>query len=176
MAIRKIVVEHDFDLRSEPVLHSNCIEITSFDSKLEGLINDLIETLHSCGENAVGLAAPQVGILEKLAVIEFEKKIYVLINPKIIEEVGSEAGIEGCLSYPNKWALVERPKFIKVETHDEKGNLKTVEADGFLARVFCHEIDHLYGKVFLDKASKVFSKEELDQLIEKNKNKSNADV
>lgn len=151
MALRRIIIENDFVLNPEAVLHTTCKDVLNFDENLQLLVDDLIETLHNCG-NAVGLAAPQVGILKKVAVVDVGKGPVVLINPEIVEESGSEAGVEGCLSYPNRWLEVKRPTSVKVKTFDLTGKQLFLQSSGFLARVFCHEIDHLSGIVFLDRA------------------------
>lgn len=151
MALRKIIIENDFVSQPEFVLHTNCKKVSSFDESLQTLVQDLIETLHSC-DSAVGLAAPQVGILKRVAVVDIGEGPIVLINPEIVEKSGSEVDVEGCLSYPGRWLKVERPTFVKVKAFNLKGEQLFLEGNGFLARVFCHEIDHLSGIVFLDRA------------------------
>lgn len=167
MALRKIITEKNYDLKSEAVLHKKCNFIEQFDEDLKNLIADLTETLHKT-DNAVGLAAPQIGVLKRVTVIDIGDGSgpVVLINPEIVEKSEScNCSIEGCLSYPGRWALVERPDRVKVKTFDENGNINFIEAADFLARAFCHEIDHLNGLVFLDKAQREFSEEEMEKLM-----------
>lgn len=156
MALRKIITVDD------NALHTKCKEIVKFDDSLQEFVNDLIETLHSV-ENAVGLASPQVGILKRVAIVDVGKGPFVLINPVITETKGSVVGVEGCLSFPDRWARVQRPAYVKVKTFDEKGNVKFFEGEGLLACAFCHEIDHLDGVVFLDKGEEL-SLAELNEL------------
>ncbi len=144
MAYRKIIVEFD------SVLHMSCRCVNRFDNKLKMLVDDLFETL-SKTDGGVGLAAPQVGILKRIAVIKLSQKAITLINPEIIESSGVQKGLEGCLSFPGKQIEVERPSFVKVKAFDEKGNEVFYEGRNLLARAFCHEIDHLNGIVFLDR-------------------------
>ena len=126
--------------KSEPV--------EKFDDELAKLIKSLFATMHA--SNGVGLAAPQVGILKKLAVIEYDDNKIVLINPKVVEKKGLQDDEEGCLSFPGIYAHVKRPQWVKIETLDEQGNKKFIEAEGYTARAVLHEMDHLDGKLFID--------------------------
>jgi peptide deformylase len=113
------------------------------------LLDDMKETLHT--EDGVGLAAPQVGVLRRIAVVEYDEKSYELINPRILSATGELIEEEGCLSVPGVRGPVKRPENITVVYLDRKGKRKKVEVSGIMARVFCHEIDHLDGILFVDK-------------------------
>ena len=121
----------------------------SFDKKTAQLLDDLKDTLQLA--QGLGLAAPQVGMLKRMAVIHYDDKKYEIINPKIIKTEGSSIDDEGCLSVCETRGLVKRPNYIKVEYFDREGKKQVVEAEGYLARVFLHELDHLEGIVFVDK-------------------------
>ncbi len=136
---------------------------------LSELLDDLKETLIE--ENGVGLAAPQVGIVRRVCVVletnvaEGEEEYFIeLINPEIISMDGEQEGGEGCLSFPGKYGIVKRPNHVVVRAQDRNGNFFEVEGYGLTARCFCHEIDHLNGIVFLDKAERMLSDEELQNL------------
>ena len=117
------------------------------------LLDDMIETMRDAG--GCGLAAPQVGVLRRIAVIEVEDgKVIELINPEIIEASGSEIGVEGCLPVPGKQGLVKRPSYVRVRALDRNGVMQVYEGTDLLARCFCHEIDHLDGHLYVDKATK----------------------
>ena len=121
------------------------------DEKIKELIQDMIETLHKY--DGVGLAAVQVGILKQIVIIQevADKPIYVIINPEIISQSGVQVVEEGCLSFPNKFAKIERPEKIKIRAMDENGKKVEIIGKGLLAQAISHEIDHLNGKVFIDK-------------------------
>lgn len=147
MAIRNIVAI------GNDVLRERSREVTTFDSRLAVLIDDMIDTMFKA--NGVGLAAPQVGILKRVAVVSIDgEKIYELVNPVITNASGRQLGEEGCLSIPKKYGIVERPNKIIVEYQDRNGVKKSIKATGFLARAFCHEIDHLDGVLYVDKVIK----------------------
>lgn len=145
MAIRTIRTEGDEILKKK----SKKVEI--IDEKVKELIQDMKETLHKY--NGVGLAAVQVGILKQIVIIQedIDMPIYVLINPEIVYTSGSQTVDEGCLSFPNKFAKIERPEKIKVRALDENGNKIELEGTGLLAQAISHELDHLNGEVFIDK-------------------------
>ena len=145
MAIRTIRTEGDEILRKK----SKKVEV--IDEKIKELIQDMIETLHKY--DGVGLAAVQVGILKQIVIIQevADKPIYVIINPEIISQSGVQVVEEGCLSFPNKFAKIERPEKIKVRAMDENGKKVEIIGKGLLAQAISHEIDHLNGKVFIDK-------------------------
>ena len=146
MALREIVKEGD------DVLTKKCRKVEKFDSRLEMIIDDMIETLHQA--NGVGLAAPQVGILKRVVVIDVSEEgtePYILINPRIVESSGEQTGQEGCLSLPGKSGQVTRPNYVKVVALDV--NMKPIEVEGqeLLARALCHELDHLDGHMYVEK-------------------------
>ncbi len=144
MAIRDVVKgEDNEDLRR---ISREVKEITPH---ILTLLDDMKETLLI--EDGGGLAAPQVGVLRRIAVVSYEDKYYELINPKILKESGEVSGEEGCLSVPGVWGLVPRPEKIKVSYMDRSAQMNEIEISGMLARIFCHEIDHLDGILFVDK-------------------------
>lgn len=132
-----------------PILNQETSRIQKFDNKLKTLISDMFETMHEF--NGVGLAGPQIGLLEKICVIEHEKTKYTLINPEITEHSGSEVMEEGCLSIPETLVPVDRPTHIYVKAQDVKGKIIEFRESGFLARIIQHEIDHLNGVLITDK-------------------------
>ena len=140
MAIRNIVKDGD------PVLRKICRSVISFDEKLATLIDDMLDTMYEA--NGVGLAAPQVGILRRICVIDVGNGPIELVNPAIISEEGEQIGDEGCLSIPGQSGLVKRPLRVKVKAQDRNGKTFEVSGEGLLARAFCHEIDHLNGILF----------------------------
>jgi peptide deformylase len=135
----------------DPALRAEASEVTDWDDGLKKLIIDMWETMYV--SKGVGLAAPQVGVPKRLIVIEYEGERFVLINPSIMEEEGSERAEEGCLSFPGIYESVSRPSRIRVVYWDEAGELRDEVIEGFLARVFAHEIDHLSGRLFIDRLS-----------------------
>lgn len=135
----------------DPVLNKVAKEIKEVDRKLLTLIDDMLDTMYDA--NGVGLAAPQVGILKRLVVIDVSEEgdtPIILINPVIIETEGEQIGDEGCLSVPGKVGTVSRPNYVKVKALNEKMEEYTIEGTGLLAKAFCHEIDHLDGKLYVD--------------------------
>ena len=145
MSVRKVCVYPD------PVLREPTEEITSFDEELKSLADDLQETMYA--SDGIGLAGPQMGISKKIAVIEYKGEKYILINPVIIEREGSIIVEEGCLSFPGIYEKVEAPELIKVVYQDVNGDHFEKDVEGFLACVFSHEIDHLNGKLLIDRVS-----------------------
>ena len=156
MAIREIRKYGD------SALSKVCRPVEQFDAKLWELLDDMAETMYAA--NGVGLAAPQVGILRRVVVIDVGDGIIELINPKILHTSGSEAASEGCLSFPGEYGLVERPTYVEVEAQDRNGKHFTINSgeDHLLARAFCHETDHLDGKVFKSVAIRMLEEEELE--------------
>ena len=142
MALRNIVKLGD------DVLRKKCRAVTMIDSKTHELLDDMAQTMHAA--NGVGLAAPQVGLLKRIVVIDVGDGVIELINPEIIACSGEQTDDEGCLSVPDKFLPVRRPNVVKVRALDRYGKSFTMEGEGLLARAFCHEIDHLDGKIFLD--------------------------
>jgi peptide deformylase len=168
MAIRNIRKDGD------EVLRKKSREIEVINDRLIELLKDMEDTMYSA--DGVGLAAPQVGILKRVAVVDAGNGLIELINPVIIEKTGEQTYIEGCLSVPDVFGEVKRPEKVKVETLDRKGKKVLVEGEGLQAVALCHEIDHLDGILFKDKASRLLNKEELEKEMEaeKKKNKEKA--
>lgn len=131
-----------------PKLRKKSEPVEIFDDELSDFIKNLFASMRA--HDGVGLAAPQVGVLKKIAVVEYNGNSYTLINPKILEQKGVQEGEEGCLSFPGIYANVQRPEWVKIEAQDEKGNKNIFEGEGYIARAFLHEMDHLEGKVFID--------------------------
>jgi len=146
MAIRNIVTVGD------DVLRKTCRTQLTFDEKLAMLLDDMAETMYDA--EGVGLAAPQIGILRRICVVDVGDGLIELVNPVIIEADGSQIGTEGCLSVPGKFDEVERPMNVTVRAQNRKGENIVIKAEGFKARAFCHEIDHLDGILYIDKAIK----------------------
>lgn len=142
MAIRKIR-----ELGDE-VLTKPCKEVTKMTLRTKILINDMLDTMYEA--MGVGLAAPQVGILKRIITIDIGEGPIVLINPEILETSGEQTGEEGCLSVPGKAGLVTRPNYVKVKALNEDMEEIVLEGEELLARAFCHEIDHLDGKMYVD--------------------------
>lgn len=164
MAIREIVLEGD------NILRKKCKLIDKFDERLAMILDDMADTLKK--SEGIGLAAPQIGILRRYAIVDMSdngSNIVEIINPKIIERSGKQEDLEGCLSCPNEYGITLRPQKVKVKAQDRYGKEFVVEAEGLTARAFCHEIDHLDGILFKDKAKKILTPEELEEYI-KNKN------
>ena len=148
MAIRQIRKYGD------DILQKKAKPIQIFDSTLHRLLDDMWDTLRE--NDGLGLAAPQVGILRCVVVIELEEDIYEIINPKVLDSFGREVKSEACLSIPNKQGDVERPTYIKLEAKDRYGNPYVLETDDdMLTTALCHELDHLDGILFLDRAIRV---------------------
>ncbi len=145
MALREIVKYGD------DILRKKCRPVTAFDEKLHILLDDMKETLALA--QGAGLAAPQVGILRRAAIVDVHdgKGPMELINPEIIAAEGLQKGNEGCLSLPNEWHEVERPLRVTVKAQDRNGEEFTITGEGLMARAFCHELDHLDGVLFIDK-------------------------
>lgn len=145
MAMREIVKFGD------EILRKKCRPVTNFDERLSSLLDDLVETLEK--SDGVGLAAPQIGILRRVAVVNVRDKrgTIELVNPEIVWEKGLQVGNEGCLSAPNEWCEVERPNRVTVKAFDRSGNEFTINGTELLARALCHEIDHLDGILFTDR-------------------------
>ena len=132
----------------DPVLKKISEPVTVFDDELEDFVKVLFSSMRV--HDGVGLAAPQVGVLKKIAVVEYDGKSYVLINPKVVDQKGLQEGEEGCLSFPGIYAHVTRPQWVKIESNDVHGDTVTFEGEGYTARAFLHEMDHLNGKLFID--------------------------
>ncbi|MCI8624150.1 MAG: peptide deformylase [Provencibacterium sp.] len=153
MAKRKIVLEGD------EVLRKKCRPVDQFDQKLWELLEDMSDTLYGSG-NGVGLAAPQVGILRRVVVIDVGEGLIELCNPEIIAQSGKQTGNEGCLSSPGEYGIVTRPRKVKVRALDRHGKPFEIAGEDLLARAFCHEIDHLEGRLFKDIAERMLDEDE----------------
>ena len=161
MALRQIRVIGD------PILNKKAKEVKEVTPKIKELIVDMIDTMRQ--EQGVGLAAPQVGILKRVVVIEVEENLpIVLINPVIIEQDGEQIGYEGCLSVPGKTGIVARPQHVKVEAMDENMQEFELEGTDLLARAICHECAHLDGELYVELVAEgeLFDNEELQKLEE----------
>jgi peptide deformylase len=143
MGLRIILSDKD------PTLRKPCREVTNFDKRLHMLLDDLAETLERA--DGAGLAAPQIGVLRRVCVVINEDELIELCNPVLMFKEGEQEGAEGCLSVNNKTGLVKRPNRVIVEAQDRHGKPIVFDCDDFLARVFCHEIDHLDGVMYIDK-------------------------
>ena len=156
MGLRKILTD------KEPALHKTCRPVTAFDEKLHKLLDDMRETLIESG--GVGLAAPQVGILRRIFLVDVgaeENEIVEFINPEILETDGEQTGPEGCLSVPGKYGLVTRPYYAKVRAQDRYGEWFEAEGEELIGRCFCHEYDHLDGILYTEIMERFLSDEEL---------------
>ena len=143
MALRTIRIQGD------PVLEKKCREVTEVTPKITTLIDDMLETMYEA--NGVGLAAPQVGILKRIVVIDVGEGPIVMINPVILETSGEQTGEEGCLSLPGKSGQVTRPNYVKARFYDENLDEYEIEGEELLARCICHELDHLDGHMYTEK-------------------------
>ncbi len=153
MAIRKIVT------KDNPILHAVCRPVEQFDEKLAQLLDDMQETLDKA--QGLGLAAPQVGIRRRAAIVLTEEDgLLELINPVILKSSGKQRDVEGCLSCPDQWGYVVRPNKCKVRAQDRNGEFFEVSLTGLDARCACHEIDHLDGHLFLEKVDEFVAPEE----------------
>ena len=154
MGLRKILTD------KEPSLHKVCRPVEKFDGKLHKLLDDMVETMVDA--HGVGLAAPQVGILRRIVVVNTGEEVLELVNPTLLETDGEQIGAEGCLSVPGKYGLVKRPYYAKVRAQDRFGDWYEVEGEELIARCFCHELDHLDGIVYTEVMERFLRDEELD--------------
>ena len=157
MGLRKILTDKD------PALHKVCKPVTAFDEKLHKLLDDMNEALVDSG--GVGLAAPQVGILRRVFLVDVGldgNEIIEFINPEILETDGEQEGPEGCLSVPGKYGLVKRPYYVKVRAQDRYGDWFEAEGEELIGRCFCHENDHLDGIVYTEVMERYLTEDELE--------------
>ena len=154
MGLRKILTDKD------PALHKVCRPVEKFDGRLHRLLDDMKETLADA--NGVGLAAPQVGILRRVVLVDTGEEVLELINPSLLETSGEQVGAEGCLSVPGKYGLVKRPNYAKVRAQDRNGNWFEAEGEELIARCFCHELDHLDGILYTEVMERFLTEEELE--------------
>lgn len=156
MAIREILTNGNY------LLTKKCHQVTRFDPKLHALLEDMHDTLKDA--HGAGLAAPQVGIMRRVFLVDAgEGKILEVINPQIIDTQGSQTGAEGCLSVPGRYGIVTRPEQVTIRAQDRNGNFFETTGQGLTARAFCHEMDHLNGKLFLEKVERYLNPEELEE-------------
>jgi len=156
MAIRKIV-----ELGDE-VLRKTCKKQEKFDLRLWMLLKDMADTMYKA--DGVGLAAPQVGIMRRVVVIDVGDGLVELVNPVIVEADGEQTDREGCLSLPGRQGIVTRPNHVIVHAQDRKGREIEVEGEGFFARALCHELDHLDGVLYIDKMERELTREEIEEI------------
>ena len=154
MGLRKILTD------KESALHKVCKPVTVFDKKLHKLLDDMRETLVDSG--GVGLAAPQVGILRRVVVVDLGEEILELVNPELISTDGEQEGPEGCLSVPGRYGLVKRPYYVTVKAQDRFGEWFEAEGEELIARCFCHELDHLDGILYTQVMERFLTEEELE--------------
>ena len=155
MGIRKILTD------KEPALHKVCKKVEKFDWRLHKLLDDMKETLLEA--NGVGLAAPQVGILRRVVIVDVGgEEMLELINPELIETDGEQEGPEGCLSVPGRYGLVKRPYYAKVRAQDRFGEWFEAEGEELIGRCFCHELDHLDGILYTEVMERFLTEEELE--------------
>ena len=145
MAIRSVVQVGD------EVLRQKCLPVEEFDEKLFQLLDDMKETVRK--EQGAGLAAPQVGVLRRVVVVDVEEGYFEFINPVLLLKKGEQSDWEGCLSVRGKRGIVSRPMKVKMSYQDRNGDEYTLQAKGFFARAICHELDHLDGVLYIDKAT-----------------------
>ena len=157
MAKLKIVKIGDDTLRKE------CRPVDKITPRVLQLLDDMVETMREA--DGVGLAAPQIGVLRRIVVIEVEEgEVLELINPEIIEAEGENEGLEGCLSLPGQWGIVTRPMWVRVRALNRHGEMVEYEGEDLLARCFCHEIDHLNGTLYCDVADRMLTREEIEEI------------
>jgi len=139
----------------DEVLRKKCKEVKLMTPSLKQLIGDLFDTMRE--EDGVGLAAPQVGILRRICVVDTGEESFVLVNPVIVETSGEQEGQEGCLSVPGKFGIIKRPDYVKVKALDENMNERFVEGEALTARAICHEMEHLDGILYVDHTDQIYS-------------------
>ena len=154
MAILNIVTSED------EVLRKKCRPVEKITPRTLTLLDDMLDTMRAA--NGVGLAAPQVGILRRIVIVDIGEGLIEMINPEIVATEGEQEGEEGCLSVPDEVGIVKRPNIVTVKATDRNGEPFTIRGEGLLARAFCHEIDHLDGIFYIDKASRMLTPEEME--------------
>ena len=161
MALRNIITE------GNPTLNKVCRPVTAFDERLATLIDDMKETVVHA--NGVGLAAPQVAVLRRVVVVDLGEEIVELVNPRILTTEGEQDGLEGCLSVPDRYGMVKRPQKVKIEAQDRHGDWYEYEGEDLIARCFCHELEHLDGHLYTEKAYRMLTDEEYEELVNGNR-------
>ena len=155
MAVRPIIYDPD------PILYKKCHPVTKFDKKLGNILTDMTQTMMHA--NGVGLAGPQIGYMRRVCVVLDtldNDKIIEMVNPEVVETEGEQTGSEGCLSFPNKFGMVTRPRIVTIRAQDRNGEWFTVQSHDLTARAFLHEIDHLDGHVFTEKVTEYINMDE----------------
>lgn len=148
----------------DETLRTKCRPVDKITPRTLQLLDDMVETMRAA--NGVGLAAPQIGVLRRIVVIEVEEgEVLELINPEIISCSGENEGLEGCLSLPGQWGIVTRPMNVRVRALNRYGETVEYEGEDLLARCFCHELDHLDGKLYSDVADRMLTKEEIEEFM-----------
>ncbi len=142
----------------DDILRKKCRQVETIDERILTLLDDMAETMYNAG--GVGLAAPQIGILKRIVVIDIGEGLIELINPEITDVEGNIKDVEGCLSVPGKCGYVVRPEKVTVTALNRDGDKITISGEGLLAKAFCHELDHLDGIVFVDKVTEFIEPEE----------------
>ncbi|MGN1346991.1 MAG: peptide deformylase [Eubacteriales bacterium] len=157
MALLNIIKEGD------PILRKVCRPVTEITPRIRQLLDDMTDTLIDA--NGAGLAAPQVGILRRIVIVDTGDEIVELINPEIIAAEGEQQEVEGCLSVPDVWGITNRPAKVTVRAMNRDGEEFTITGEGLTARAFCHELDHLDGHLFTDHAVRILSHDEVEELF-----------
>ena len=155
MAVRPVIYDPD------PILYKKCHPVTKFDKKLGNILTDMTQTMMHA--NGVGLAGPQIGYMRRVCVVLDtldNDKIIEMVNPEVVATEGEQTGSEGCLSFPNKFGMVTRPRIVTVRAQDRNGEWFTVQSHDLTARAFLHEIDHLDGHVFTEKVTEYINMDE----------------
>ncbi len=159
MAIRRIVTQGD------ERLGKRCRPVTDFNKRLHQLLDDMKDTLEEA--QGAGLAAPQVGVLRRAVVIaDGDGGMLELVNPEILEQSGEQTGPEGCLSVPGRWGMVTRPSFVRIRAQDRYGNWFEMEGEELMARCFCHETEHLDGRLYVEHIDRFLTEEEVEEYYE----------
>ena len=161
MAVRPIIYDPD------PILYKKCHPVTKFDKKLGNILTDMTQTMMHA--NGVGLAGPQIGYMRRVCVVLDtldNDKIIEMVNPEVVETEGEQTGSEGCLSFPNKFGMVTRPRIVTVRAQDRNGEWCSVQSHDLTARAFLHEIDHLDGHVFTEKVTEYINMDEEEDEVE----------
>ena len=158
MALRKIITV------GHPTLTKKSRPVEKFDDRLATLLDDMKETLVEA--NGVGLAAPQVAILRRVCIVDNGEELLELVNPEILEQSGEQDGLEGCLSVPDTYGKVKRPNYVKIKAQDRFGEWHEYEGEELVARCFCHELEHLDGHIYTEKAYHMLTDEEYAALFE----------
>ena len=161
MAVRPIIYDPD------PILYKKCHPVTKFDKKLGNILTDMTQTMIHA--NGVGLAGPQIGYMRRVCVVLDtldNAKIIEMVNPEVVATEGEQTGSEGCLSFPNKFGMVTRPRIVTVRAQDRNGEWFTVQSHDLTARAFLHEIDHLDGHVFTEKVTEYINMDDEEDEVE----------